>query len=99
MSVNKKNIQVCFSPFLFSKFSNRDSIVIVVDVLRATSCICTALSNGAQSVKPVKHIFEILDLKDKTDYILPLMILIMLGTMIIEVFRKNKTPFLLQEFY
>lgn len=70
MSEKKRNIKVCFTPALFSKFSDRRSIVIVVDVLRATSCICTALAKGVISVKPVEHIFEMLDIKNNSDYIL-----------------------------
>ena len=70
MKNNKRNIQVCFSPELFKFFSDRKSLVVVVDVLRATSSICTALNEGVKSVKPVEHIFEALEYKGDSNYIL-----------------------------
>ncbi|HEX2533030.1 MAG TPA: 2-phosphosulfolactate phosphatase [Chitinophagaceae bacterium] len=43
----------CLSPALLHLNDVRDSVVVVIDVLRATSTIATALYNGAQSVIPV----------------------------------------------
>ena len=70
MKNKKRTIKVCFSPALFEHFSDRKSLVVVVDVLRATSSICTALQHGVEFVKPVKHIFEALEYKDDSNYIL-----------------------------
>jgi len=45
----------------------RNATVIVVDVLRATSVIITALSNGAKSVVPVTSVEEALSTKKKLE--------------------------------
>lgn len=67
---NKNNIKVCLSPSLFPIYSDRNSVVVVVDILRATSAICTALDLGVKSITPVSTIEEALDLKDYENYIL-----------------------------
>ena len=59
------SIKVCLTPSLFPIYSDRKSIVVIVDVLRATSAICTALDLGVQSIIPVSTIEEALDFKDK----------------------------------
>jgi len=64
------NIKVCLSPSLFPIYCDRKSIVVVVDVLRATSAICTALDLGVQSIRPVSTLEDALDFKDKEDYVL-----------------------------
>lgn len=47
-------VDVCFSPVLYPYYKNDDdTIVVVVDVFRATTCMCTALNNGAKSIIPV----------------------------------------------
>ena len=38
----KRNIQVCMTPKLFSLYADKKSIVVVIDVLRATSSMCIA---------------------------------------------------------
>jgi len=51
---NRKMIEVCFSPKLFSEILLKDDyIVVVVDVFRATTSICTAFEHGAKSVVTV----------------------------------------------
>lgn len=49
-------IEVCFSPSAFGYFDYTDKIVVVVDILRATSVICTMFKNGVREVIPVKDI-------------------------------------------
>ncbi len=39
-------------------FDVKNSIVVIIDVLRATSTICTALYNGAAKVIPVATVEE-----------------------------------------
>lgn len=57
---NKKTLEVCFSPILYPyKLIDKDYVVIIVDVLRATSTICTALDNGAKAVIPVAKVEDI----------------------------------------
>jgi 2-phosphosulfolactate phosphatase len=49
----KKNLEICFSPALYDLYHNPESVVVVVDILRATSAICTAFMNGARHIIPV----------------------------------------------
>ena len=64
------NIKVCLSPSLFPIYSDRKSVVVVVDVLRATSAICTALDLGVKSIMPVSTIEDALDYKGNDEYII-----------------------------
>ena len=64
------NIKVCLTPSLFPIYSDRKSVVVVVDVLRATSAICTALELGVESILPVSTIEDALDFKDNDEYII-----------------------------
>lgn len=56
-------IEVCFSPTLYSKYDTKDKIVIVVDIFRATTAICAAFENGAKDIIPVQTIEEAKKLK------------------------------------
>ena len=58
------NVKVCLSPSLFPIYSDRKSIVVVVDILRATSAICTALEQGVKSIIPVSTIEDALEYKE-----------------------------------
>lgn len=51
--MSKQKISVCLSPKLVSCYADENSVIIVIDVLRATSAICTALHHGAEKVIPV----------------------------------------------
>lgn len=67
---NNPSIQICLSPDLFHLFSDRKSIVVVVDVLRATSSMCLAIENGIEQIIPVSTVEEALEYKNGDDYIL-----------------------------
>ncbi len=56
-------VEVCFSPPLFDEFAKTNSIVVVVDIFRATSAIVTAFQHGAKSFIPVSTIKEAKELK------------------------------------
>lgn len=51
-------LETCFSPALFETDRHADSIVVIIDVLRASSAICTAFANGVASIIPVAEIGE-----------------------------------------
>ena len=51
-------IEVCFSPALINLFDCTDSIVVIIDVLRATSSICVAFAHGAECIIPLATIEE-----------------------------------------
>ena len=52
----KPTLYTVLSPALLQLYEVKDTIVVVIDVLRATSTIATALWNGAASVVPVDDI-------------------------------------------
>lgn len=60
-----KNIEVCFSPAVFDCYRNPEAVAVVVDVLRATSAICTAFMNGVYTIIPVEHVEEARKYKQK----------------------------------
>ena len=47
-----KTIDVCVSPELMHLYDVSDRTVVVVDILRATSCMVTAFAHGVQSITP-----------------------------------------------
>lgn len=59
-----KSLEVVLSPALLSEVDIVGKNVVVIDILRATSTICTALHHGALGVKPVTHAEEAALLKD-----------------------------------
>lgn len=56
--MKKRILETCFSPALYEAEGHENSIVVIIDVLRATSAICTAFENGAASIIPVAEIHE-----------------------------------------
>ncbi len=64
------NIKVCFSVDYFRKYADNKSIVVVVDVLRATSVISIAFENGIKEIIPVKSLEDTFQYKNKKDHIL-----------------------------
>lgn len=48
-----KKIEVCFTPALLHLYDIRESIVVVIDIFRATSSICYGIDNGAEAIIPV----------------------------------------------
>jgi 2-phosphosulfolactate phosphatase len=61
----KRQIDTCFSPALYEPELHSGSIVIVIDILRASSAICTAFANGALAIIPVAGVDEARDYKNK----------------------------------
>lgn len=56
--MTKPTLYICLSPALLQLYDIRNSIVVIIDVLRATSTIATALYNGAKDVLPVDSVAE-----------------------------------------
>lgn len=61
----KRDLEACLSPAMSDVHLNSNSIVVVIDTLRATSAICNALENGAVSLKPVGTVEEAKRLKEE----------------------------------
>ena len=50
----QRSVEVCFSPGLFRDIlTTGDFVVVLVDVLRATTTIVTAVANGVEAIIPV----------------------------------------------
>ena len=59
-------IEVCFTPKLFPEIVTKDNyIVVLVDILRATTSICAAFANGVKKIIPVATLEEAKALKNK----------------------------------
>jgi 2-phosphosulfolactate phosphatase len=67
MSQNKPSLYTCLSPALLGLYDVSSSIVVIIDVLRATSTIATALHNGAKSIIPVDSVAECIRLGKQID--------------------------------
>ena len=58
-------IETILSPALYPfRKMNGSHICVVIDILRATTSICTAVNNGAKAIIPVKTIEEAKEYKD-----------------------------------
>ncbi len=64
-----QKIEVCFTPALLDLYDIEESIVVVIDILRATSSITYGLENGAASIIPVMDVEDCKTYKD-SDYLL-----------------------------
>ncbi len=58
MSDNKPALFTSLSPALLSLYDITSSVVVIIDVLRATSTIATVLNNGAKEIIPVDSVNE-----------------------------------------
>lgn len=58
MEINKPCLFTCLSPALLHLYDVSSCIVVIIDVLRATSTIATALHNGARCIIPVDSVQE-----------------------------------------
>jgi 2-phosphosulfolactate phosphatase len=63
--MSKRKLETCFSPSLFVPGDNIDTIVVIIDVLRASSSICAAFENGAASIIPVAEVARAKDYKSR----------------------------------
>jgi 2-phosphosulfolactate phosphatase len=57
----KPTIHTCLSPALLHLYDVSESVVVVIDVLRATSTIAAALHNGASCIIPVATVAECIE--------------------------------------
>ncbi|MGE0587512.1 MAG: 2-phosphosulfolactate phosphatase [Cyclobacteriaceae bacterium] len=60
-----KTIDVCLSPELIHLYDVSNKTVVVVDILRATSCMVTAFAHGVESITPIADADECLKMKYK----------------------------------
>jgi 2-phosphosulfolactate phosphatase len=62
MTSSKPSLTTCLSPALLHLYDAANAIVVIIDVLRATSTIATALNNGARYVVPVDSVAKCIEL-------------------------------------
>lgn len=60
-----KKVDICLSPLNFAAIEPKNTIAVVVDIIRASASICTALEYGAECIIPLTSIDEALALKDE----------------------------------
>jgi 2-phosphosulfolactate phosphatase len=60
-----RSIDVCLSPDLMHLYKVQDHAVVVVDILRATSCMTTAFAFGIESISPFAQLEDCLAMKAK----------------------------------
>ena len=63
MEDSRKRIEVCFTPGEYHYFKDEFEIVVVIDVLRATTAICVAFEYGIKSIIPVPTLEDALEYK------------------------------------
>src|ERR1700729_4279715 len=67
MTNSKPVLYTSLSPALLHLYDINHSIVVIIDVLRATSTIATALYNGAKCVIPVDSVAKCIELGRQID--------------------------------
>jgi len=63
------SIDICYSPELIELYTLQGKIVVVVDILRATSCITTGIAHGVKSITPFESLEACIAMKEKGYYI------------------------------
>ena len=67
MATNRPALFTALSPALLHLYDVSTSIVVIIDVLRATSTIATALFNGAKYIIPVDSVAECIRIGKQVD--------------------------------
>src|SRR5215212_5367352 len=60
-----RSIDVCLSPDLMHLYDIKQHAVVVVDILRATSCMTTAFANGIAAITPFANLSDCLAMKSQ----------------------------------
>lgn len=63
-----RTIDVCLSPDMMHLYPVIDQAVVVVDILRATSCMTTAFAHGIATIAPFAKLEDCLAMKEKGFY-------------------------------
>ncbi len=63
------SIDVCLSPKFIELYDLKGKVVVVVDILRATSCITTGIANGVKSITPFELLEDCKKMKNKGYFI------------------------------
>lgn len=60
--MNKIDVSSCYSPALLHLYDYTESLVVFIDIFRATSTIAAAMGNGAKEIIPVDNVAECIQL-------------------------------------
>ena len=60
-----RKIEVCVTPALLGLYDMEHTLVVVIDILRATSSIVYGIDNGATAIIPVANVTDCLNYSDK----------------------------------
>jgi 2-phosphosulfolactate phosphatase len=63
-----RTIDVCLSPDLMHLYSVHDKTVVVVDILRATSCMTAAFAHGIKHIRPFASLDDCLLMKTQNHF-------------------------------
>lgn len=61
--MNSKTIDICLTPDLLHQYELDGKIAVIVDILRATSCMVSGLANGVKEIVPVSTLEECIALQ------------------------------------
>lgn len=67
MSQTKPSLHTCLSPSLLHLYDVSNSVMVIIDVFRATSTIAAALHNGARAVIPVDSVPKAIEIGKSID--------------------------------
>lgn len=81
-------VKVCFTPALYPLYAARESVTVVVDILRATSAMCTAFEHGIEAIIPVAEVEDTFFYKAYENCILAAE----RGGRVVEGFRYGNSP-------
>ena len=84
----KKELSVCLSTSMMQSFDLKNKVVVVVDIFRASSVICAALSEGVSEIIPVNEITDVRPFLNKKDFL----IAAERGGEIVEGFKFGNSP-------
>ncbi len=62
---DKLKLDVCLSPGLIHNYDLTDTVIVIIDIVRATSTICTAISYGIEHLLSIEHAEEAIKLKSE----------------------------------
>lgn len=63
--MTQRDLEICFTPAIFDAHADNEAVVVIVDVLRATSSICTAFANGVSEIIPIATVEEARTMKGR----------------------------------
>ena len=61
----KRTLEVCLAPDLLGSYELSGKTVVVIDIFRASSAICTAIAHGVAEIIPIDSLEEAHRLKDE----------------------------------